>query len=127
IPEDYLPRTNYVPACTLTEFRARAPKIPWDEGARSTDYMRLLCNRGLGVGGERTLQPAFAPPQAAHILSAYSYAFRDTRILGATATTWSSIPIDFFMKVTAAGDFVPNVARRLPIVGAAPGALARTL
>ena len=29
IPEDYLPRTNYVPACDPEEYRRRIPVVPW--------------------------------------------------------------------------------------------------
>ena len=32
IPEDYLPRTNYVPACYLEEYRRRMPVVPWGSG-----------------------------------------------------------------------------------------------
>ena len=33
LPDDYLPRTNYVPACNEYEYVRRTPKVPWiDEG-----------------------------------------------------------------------------------------------
>jgi hypothetical protein len=31
LPDDYLPRTNYVPACGPDEYRARTPRVPWVE------------------------------------------------------------------------------------------------
>ena len=34
IPEDYLPRTNYVPACDLEEYRRRIPVVPWGSRTR---------------------------------------------------------------------------------------------
>ena len=32
LPDDYLPRTNYVPACPLEEYVLRTPKVPWTRG-----------------------------------------------------------------------------------------------
>ena len=31
LPDDYLPRTNYVPACGAEEYEARTPKVGWRE------------------------------------------------------------------------------------------------
>ena len=31
LPEDYLPRTNYVPACGPDEYDRRTPRVPWQE------------------------------------------------------------------------------------------------
>ena len=31
LPEDYLPRTNYVPACNPDEYDRRTPRVPWLE------------------------------------------------------------------------------------------------
>lgn len=33
IPDDYLPRTNYLPACSMDEYRSRIPSVSWiDDG-----------------------------------------------------------------------------------------------
>ena len=40
LPEDYLPRTNYVPACGPDEYDRRTPRVPWlelGEGAKGED------------------------------------------------------------------------------------------
>ncbi len=36
LPEDYLPRTNYVPACDLDEYDRRTPRVPWQEPGKET-------------------------------------------------------------------------------------------
>ena len=45
IPADYLPRTNYVPACPPDEYRRRTPKVPWtnDAGEQepATEFYRV--------------------------------------------------------------------------------------
>lgn len=118
IPDDYLPRTNYLPACSDAEYQVRTPKVDWATGAESlaTHFYRLIANRGLGPAGERTLQPAIAPPGVGHIDGVYSYTFADEATLLQAVATWMSLPIDFFIKTTGAGDFRPNLARQLPIV-----------
>jgi hypothetical protein len=30
LPDDYLPRTNYIPACDEDEYLKRTPKVPWE-------------------------------------------------------------------------------------------------
>jgi len=116
LSDDYLPRTNYVPGCAPSEYRSRTPDVPWSAGARVTDYYRVITNRGLSIGGERTLQPAIAPREVGHIDGVYSYVFSDERLMVQVAATWMALPVDFFIKTTGAGDFRPNLARRLPIV-----------
>ena len=35
LPGDYLPRTNYVPACEPEEYRRRTPRVPWRESGET--------------------------------------------------------------------------------------------
>ena len=47
LPDNYLPRTNYVPACGAEEHQARTPRVAWcepgeDEPRKVTDYYRLI-------------------------------------------------------------------------------------
>lgn len=124
LPDDYLPRTNYIPACPMNDYRERMKKAPWLENGRGpvTRNYRVVANRALRSTRERTLQPAIAPPDIAHIDSVYSYAFANTDELVAVAGTWMSLPVDFLIKITGARDFWPNYARRLPVLcrGVAP-------
>src|SRR5690606_20724935 len=66
LSDDYLPRTNYVPACSLDEYRARTPRVSWvDEGAaeakRVTEYYRFINREMLSQSGERTLITTLIP------------------------------------------------------------------
>lgn len=78
MPEDYLPRTNYVPDCDMAEYRKRTPYCPWDVAEdpvthektilhRVTDYYRLAFRRMMGSTSERTLTSAIIPCAYAHI------------------------------------------------------------
>ena len=42
IPDDYLPRTNYVPACSPEEYRRRTPKF---NGKPVTEFYRHVHRR----------------------------------------------------------------------------------
>ncbi|MCP3997892.1 MAG: hypothetical protein GY722_22955 [bacterium] len=119
LPEDYLPRTIYVPNIGLADYRSRAPKVPWTtpDGRDSVvDYYRLVANRMLGPTSERTLQISVAPPGVAHINTVNSYALDDPAMVASVAATWMATPIDFYLKSTGSADFYPNIARRLPII-----------
>ncbi len=115
LPEDYLPRTNYVPACSVEEYAARTPKAGWGAGSALTDFYRIVVPDMIGPAGERTLQPAICPPDAAHINTVNSYAFASTSSLLSTAASWASLPIDFFVKSTGSGHFQPSLASQVPI------------
>lgn len=117
IPDDYLPRTNYVPACKLDEYRRREPRVPWSDEPVSTGY-RVVVNRQLSIAGERTLQPAIVPPGFGHIHTVYTYCFKRAEAMIVTAATWSSILLDFFIKTAGAGDFFPNLAARTVVASA---------
>ena len=116
MPPEYIPRTNYVPACESAEYRSRAPKVPWSEAARSSDYFRIVVPNMIGPGSERTLQAAIIPPGPGHIHTVNSYAFSGDADLLAVAACWMSLPFDFFIKSTGAEHFQPNLARRIPIL-----------
>lgn len=130
-PDDYLPRTNFKRNCDPSEYAERTPRVPWladGRHPRVSELYRVIVSRGLSPGGERTLQPAIIPPGPAHIDGVYAYAFPNNETVVLTSSTWSSLPLDFFIKSTGAGDLRPNLGRQLPIaIGNEDVAIARTL
>ncbi|MCP5115664.1 MAG: hypothetical protein GY953_32965, partial [bacterium] len=55
LPEDYLPRTVYVPNVGPAEYRSRTPKVPWASppGSDSVmDYFRVVVNNMIGPTSE---------------------------------------------------------------------------
>ncbi len=100
LPDDYLPRTNYVPACDPGTYRKRIPRVPWGDRRPVTDFYRL-CYRGmLSQSGERTLIGSIAPKDTAHINGAQSTAFQDRVLLLTTFCFSCSLISDFFIKTT---------------------------
>ncbi len=119
IPDDYLPRTNYVRACSREEYEARTPRVPWDVGGRRprlTELYRVAVVNMIGPSGERTHQPALIPPGVAHVHTVNSYSFETEEHVVAVAGSWASLPADFFVKSTGSGHFHPNLGRQLPVI-----------
>lgn len=119
LPSEYLPRTLFAPVDDRASLLAKSPVVTWSDEHTPINvaaHFRLVCNRGLDCGLERTLRVAIAPRNVVHIDGVYSYTFRDERLMVQATATWCSILVDFFVKTTGAGDFRPNLAQRLPIV-----------
>ena len=121
LPDDYLPRTNYVPACDLDTYRARTPRVPWvEEGEqqakRVTEYYRLTSRTMIGSSSERTLQSAIIQKDVAHIDLGFSVLPKEPDTLLQLATSYVSIVFDFFVKSTGKGHFRNDIASLLPLL-----------
>lgn len=119
LPADYLPRTNYAIRCGSGELFRRTPKVPWspkDGPIPFTAFPRVIVVNMIGPFGERTHQPALAPPGFAHINNVNAYAFGDCKVAPLVAGLWSALPVDFFVKSTGSGHFTTGLADRLPFV-----------
>jgi len=118
MPDDYLPRTNYVPACDRAEYRRRTPY--W-KGQPVTDRFRYVHREMVSPSGERTLVPSILPPGPAHIHTVFGIAFESNQDLVLLSALASSIVLDFFVKSTGSGHVNQTLAGQLPI--AAPPVL----
>lgn len=121
IPDGYLARANFVPACASGQYLQRTPKVPWspeDAPIPVTQFARIAVVNMVGPMGERTHQPALIPAGFAHVHTVNTYTFPDQRDAVTVAGIWSSIPVDFFVKSTGSGHFQPSLAGRLPVVDA---------
>lgn len=125
LPDDYLPRTNYVPMADHTEYLHRMPLVPWAELGHTTgksvnEYFRLVVRRRTPPANERTLAPSILIPGAAHIDGAFSVTFRSTRDLLLAAAAWCSTLADFLTKSTGKTDFRGDTADSMFILEAQP-------
>ncbi|MGI6408862.1 MAG: Eco57I restriction-modification methylase domain-containing protein [Thiopseudomonas sp.] len=121
LPDDYLPRTNYLPACSPDEYRARTPRVSWIEAdetqpKRATSYYRHINRRAIGAASERTAISAIMPPQAAHIDGGFSTTFKSTNILLRFNTSFNSVVFDFFIKTTGKSDCRGDLVAMLPLI-----------
>jgi hypothetical protein len=127
IPDDYLPRTNYIPDCDPTEYYRRTPKVSWGENQPMTDFCRIISRTMLSQSGERTLISALIPPQVGHIDGGFSICFPSKSDAIDLMGSYLSIPFDFFVKTTGKGHFRNDVARQLPLIDSDPRLQIRTL
>ncbi len=121
LPDDYLPRTNYVPACEPEAYGRRTPRVPWREPGETaprpvTAYYRVLNREMVGPASERTLITTLIPTEVAHINTALASVFREVATCLDFAALSMSLVLDFFIKSTGTGHVQPAWLRRLPIL-----------
>lgn len=116
LPDGYLPRTNYLPDCSVEEYVKRTPTVPWVNDRRFTDYYRFMSREMISTAGERTLLPTIIPKQAAHVNTSISIAFETTIDMVAFVGCSSSILLDFWIKSTGTGHANSTSLGQLPFV-----------
>ncbi|URD44581.1 class I SAM-dependent DNA methyltransferase [Pseudomonas sp. BYT-5] len=120
LPDDYLPRSNYRPACDAAQYARRVPRVSWvEEGEREaravTGYYRLTARTMVSPSAERTLIQSIIPKGMAHIDLGFSIALREQALAPHFNALHSSVPYDFFMKSSGKTHFRNEVAKLLPI------------
>ncbi|GAB3771911.1 class I SAM-dependent DNA methyltransferase [Ramlibacter monticola] len=121
LPDDYLPRTNYIPMSDRAEFARRVPRVNWvdageEQGRPVTEYFRLVTRRMVPPSGERTLTPALMPLGSTHIDGALSVIFRYSNDLVLTLACWSSLLVDFLLKTTGKANFLGDTSDHMPVL-----------
>jgi hypothetical protein len=132
LPQDYLPRSNYRRNCDLATYRARIPRVTWDEQERVTplsftNYWRVAARRGAHPGDERSLRPAILPPGVCHIGAIFSVTLRNQSLTATTVGLWSSLIIDGVVRISGKADFRDSTARVLPMLERHPAIELRSL
>ena len=116
IPDDYLPRTNYVRTCNQAEFSHRSPCVAWGEKKPVVDFYRLMMRRRLPPPNERTLIASILPKGSSHIHPVLSLTFRDPEKMALYHGLCASIVYDFFIKTTGKSDLYETTIRQLPLI-----------
>ena len=107
--ENYVPRTNYIPAIDLISFKKRIQgfKTGNDGMGNETydcwmDLYRVGVRKMLNIEGERTLTPAILPPRTSHINGIVSTTFPKTDDIIEFAGITASVIMDFVVKTIGA-------------------------
>ena len=127
IPDDYLPRTNYVPDCSPEEYLKRTPRVHWGDKKPVTDFYRLIARRQLSTSGERTLTSTIIPRDVGNINTAISLSFKTTQNMLSFAASCFSVVFDFFIKSSGKSDFYESTQQQLPFLRLQKNAILRTL
>ena len=127
IPNDYLPRTLYVPGVAKSEYDARTPTI---DGVRFTDFFRHVHREMVGPNNERTLVSALIPPSVGHINTVISVGFASSRNLAIFEAFSLSLVVDYFIRSTGKGHVNVALTAAIPLLGIdaiAPAQILRVL
>ena len=120
LPDGYLPRTNYVPACNAEEYLRRTPRVPWSEDDTEplavTEFYRTINREMVRAASERTLIAALIPKDAALIHTNVATVFRDPADCVDFVALSISVVLDFFIKSTGTGHVNASLLNRLPIL-----------
>lgn len=124
IPDDFVPRTNYVPDENLEDYVSRVKGFPktsnvktkkvieWDKWI---DEYKVCFSKMLSIAGERTLQPAIIPPKVAHIDAAVTTLFTTRIELLEMLSLTTSLIMDFYLKSTGKSNLRGELINTFPI------------
>lgn len=81
---------------------------------RYTTFYRVAWRRQIVPNTERALYPALIPPGPPHIHRVHSMILPDRRHTTLVEGFWSSLPVDYFIRVSGMADFQSGSARATP-------------
>ncbi len=133
LPEDALPRTNYTPTDNRDQFIAAQDRWIDHERLYSAEHVEETCDEQELIdrpysefyrlawrrridpkGSERSLFASLVPPGATHIDAVHSLALRENVDTVLTAGFWSSLPLDYLLRITGRADLRVAEAQRMP-------------
>ncbi|HCF2496653.1 Eco57I restriction-modification methylase domain-containing protein [Pseudomonas aeruginosa] len=128
LPDDYMPRGNYLRACDAIEYARREPRVSWVEEGEAeakavTRYYRHVNREMISPSAERSLISALLPKGMGHVHTCISTTFKTSDGLLDFHALTLSVPLDFFMKSTGAGHANYTYLSRMPVLQ--PGSVAR--
>jgi hypothetical protein len=123
LPDEYLPRTNYLPMKDRAEYERRTPRVSWVEEGETlpkpvTAYFRLVNREMIGPSSERTLITTLVPPGSAQINTVLASAFKSLHEMVRFLAVTQSIVADFRVKSTGAGHANISLMAQLPTIQA---------
>lgn len=121
LPDDYLPRTNYLPASNPTEYQSKIPHVSWVEEGETdakqvTAYYRIVNREMIGSSSERTLICGILPKGVAHINTCLSTCFMKNNDMLDYYVMCLSVPIDYRVKSTGMGHANTSLINQLPVL-----------
>ncbi|WP_395155596.1 Eco57I restriction-modification methylase domain-containing protein [Ilumatobacter sp.] len=112
LPATIVPRTNYQPACDRETYISRMEQ--WNGSPNSASW-RLVWRAMTQPGAVRSLQAALLQPGPSQVGSVFSLAFSEPALTALAVGLWSSIPLDYLVKVSGVANIKEFLARRFPM------------
>ena len=117
LPPDFIPRTNYQRSVDPEEFKRR--QTTWN-GAPYTTRYREAHREFVNPGLVRTLQACLLPVDVVHLHAVNSVFTENTERTTILTGMLSSLPYDYFVKVSGVGHVTKSVVDAFPIPGTNP-------
>ncbi|MFJ8357839.1 class I SAM-dependent DNA methyltransferase [Streptomyces sp. NPDC093984] len=111
LPPNTIQRTNYIRATSESEYLAA--QDAWGD-KRYTAYFRLAWRMMTPLTSERSLIPVIIAPGPAHVDAVNTMFITDSRVTALQAGFWSSLPLDYLLRVTGRERVRRNEAHRMP-------------
>ena len=119
------PRTLFQAGQNFESGIRKLQGLPWDVSKSIMDAFRICHRSQIDHNMERTLISCIIPPGVAHAGTLQSIAFRNLHVLLCEAILFSSLPMDFFVKVSGVASLRPSTLRNFPLVDLPDAALVR--
>ncbi|MFF7414485.1 DNA methyltransferase family protein [Streptomyces lydicus] len=107
----HIPVSNYVQATDEATFLAS--QDTWD-GRPYTAHFRLAWREMIPFNTSRSLQAALIPPGPAHINAVRSMTLGNNRLTTLNAGFWSTLPLDYLLRITGRGHLDARDAGKMP-------------
>lgn len=121
IPDNFMPRTNYIPACEISAYMASVPTVSWIEVGEVKEksvmsYYKTAHRRMINSSSERSLIMSIVPVGVANINTVLTTVFKNPNIMIDFSGSCSSIVVDFFVRSTGKSDVYETLLKQLPIL-----------
>jgi hypothetical protein len=111
LPEWVIPRTNYQRIAERERFDSG---LTYWRGRPYVEFYRVVWRNMVQSGHERTLRAALIPPGPTHVHTVHSLAAESSRNTALIAGLWSSLPLDYFVKVSGMTKVTKELVDRFP-------------
>ena len=112
INDQFLPRTNYIPATALHKYERLLGQF---DDKKWTEYYKVGFRKMLSQSGERTLTGAILPTNTAHVNGVTSIIFKENSILVEFTGLSTSVVYDFFIKTIGKSNLYEETLRSFPL------------
>lgn len=108
LPVDAVPATNF------NKSASSAPASEAWGGRNPVEYFRLAWRMMIPSGNERSLFSALIPPGPDHVHGVHSLAFEGNLETVLNAGFWSTIIIDYLLRISGRANLMAGEARKMP-------------
>ncbi|MFD6095193.1 Eco57I restriction-modification methylase domain-containing protein [Nocardiopsis flavescens] len=111
LPDDFVPMANYKISSSRERFFSMQEN--W-AGKSYSKYYRLAWRRMIPFNTERSLYVSIVPPGPSHVHTVRSMWVWDNRTTVLNAGFWSSLPLDYLLRISGRSDLQVSDARMMP-------------